>query len=118
MAQRAYKQSVRTTSTPKTIECKVIARISQNIKTAAEAGPDAFPKLAEALFENHKLWTILASDVAGSNNGLPQELRAQIFYLAKFVHSHNRKVLKKKANVLPLLEINAAILKGLSGRSS
>lgn len=118
MAQRAYAQSVRTTSTPRTIECKVIAQISQRIKSTAGEGAVGFPKLVEALADNHRLWTILAIDVATEENKLPQDLRAQIFYLSKFVHAHTRKILKKQAKVAPLLEINATILKGLSGRIS
>lgn len=76
-------------------------------------GPDAFPKLVTALSENNKLWITLAIDVADSDNKLPKELRARIFYLAEFVQQHTRKVLRKEARISPLLEINASILKGL-----
>lgn len=115
LAQRAYSQSGRTTKTARGTEYELIARATHRIKTAAEAGPLAYPKLVEALSENQRLWTILAVDVADKDNALPNDLRARIFYLAEFVQQHTTKVLMKKGRITPLLEINAAILRGLSG---
>ncbi|MBV7395353.1 flagellar biosynthesis regulator FlaF [Mameliella sediminis] len=118
LAQRAYAQNARSTQTPRGTEYELIAKVTHRIKAAAEAGPRAYPRLVEALYDNQRLWTALAVDVADSENGLPAELRARIFYLAEFVQHHTSQVLSKKARIRPLLEINAAILKGLSGRST
>lgn len=115
-AQKGYAQHARTTQTPRALEYELIARVTHRIKAAAEAGPRSYPKLVEALSDNLRLWTTLAVDVADKDNALPQELRAQIFYLAEFVQHHTSKVLNRKARIAPLLEINAAILRGLSGR--
>lgn len=115
-ARKGYAQHARTTQTPRATEYELIARVTHRIKASAEAGPRAYPKLVEALSDNHRLWTALAVDVADKDNGLPQNLRAQVFYLAEFVHQHTAKVLNRKARIAPLLEINAAILRGLSGR--
>ena len=115
-AQRAYARNARTTQTPRGAEYELIARVTHRIKAAAEAGPRAYPKLVEALSDNQRIWTTLAVDVADDGNALPQDLRARIFYLAEFVQQHTAKVLTRKARIKPLLEINAAILKGLSGR--
>ena len=49
------------------------------------------------------VWTTLAVDVADASNKLPQELRAQIFYLSEFVQLHTGKVLARKARLAPLL---------------
>lgn len=81
------------------------------MKKAIES--DDFPKLAEALYENNKLWTALAIDVIDENNLLPDELRARIVYLADFTRIHTQKVLRKEDTAVPLLEINAIILGGL-----
>ena len=115
-ALRAYAQNARTTQTPRGTEYELIARVTHRIKAAAEAGPLEYPKLVEALSDNQKLWTTLAIDVADDRNKLPQDLRARIFYLAEFVQQQTSKVLTRKGRITPLLEINAAILKGLSGR--
>lgn len=116
LAKRAYSQTARSTQTPRRAEYEIFARITHRIKTHAEAGPLAYPKFVAALSDNQKLWTTLAVDVVDSENGLPSELRAQIFYLAEFVQQHTSKVLSKKARIKPLLEINAAIMRGLGER--
>ncbi|MBO9463874.1 flagellar biosynthesis regulator FlaF [Tropicibacter sp. R15_0] len=116
LAHRGYSQNARTTRTPRGTEYELFARITHRIKASAEAGPKSYPKLVEALSDNQRLWTTLAVDVADKDNELPQELRAQIFYLAEFVQQHTGKVLARKARLAPLLEINAAILRGLGGR--
>ncbi|CUH79729.1 flagellar biosynthesis regulator FlaF [Tropicibacter naphthalenivorans] len=113
LAKRAYSQSARSTQTPRRTEYELIAQVTHRIKAAAEAGPMSYPKLVEALSDNQRLWTALAVDVADKDNELPQDLRARIFYLAEFVQQHTGKVLAKKARITPLLEINAAILRGL-----
>ncbi len=118
LARRAYAQNARSTQTPRGTEYELIAKVTHRIKAMAEAGPRAYPKLVEALYDNQRLWTALAVDVADSENELTPELRAQIFYLAEFVQHQTSQVLTKKARIRPLLEINAAILKGLSGRST
>ncbi len=111
LAQRAYAPTGAPTRTARSTEYDVIARISYRLKEAIKKND--FPSLAEALYENQKLWTALAIDVADDENLLPDELRARILYLAEFTRQHTRKVLKKTENAVALLEINAAILRGL-----
>ena len=69
--------------------------------------------LVTAIHENRRLWTILAGDVADDGNTLPEQLRAQIFYLAEFTGQHSAKVLSGKAGVEILIEINMAVMRGL-----
>ena len=118
MAQRAYAENATSTRTDRATEYDLFARVTHRIKAAAEAGPKAYPQLVEALYDNRRLWTTLAVDVADPSNKLPQELRAQIFYLSEFVQLHTGKVLARKARLAPLLEVNAAIMRGLSGRGN
>ncbi len=116
LAQRAYADTVASTRTDRDTEYRLIAQISHRIKAAAEAGPHAYPRLVEALNDNQRLWTRLAVDVADPKNGLPEDLRSRIFFLSEFVQQQTGKILARKAKIAPLLEINAAILRGLSGR--
>lgn len=118
MAQRAYSENALSTRTDRSIEYELFARVTHRIKAAAEAGTIAYPRLVEALYENRRLWTALAVDVADADNKLPSELRAQIFYLAEFTQVHTGKVLARKARLAPLLEVNAAMMRGLSGRGA
>ncbi|MBU2959573.1 flagellar biosynthesis regulator FlaF [Citreicella sp. C3M06] len=114
MAQRAYAENALSTRTDRSIEYELFARVTHRIKAAAEAGKAAYPRLVQALYDNQKLWTALAIDVADPGNKLSPELRAQIFYLAEFTQVHTGKVLARKARLAPLLEVNAAIMRGLS----
>lgn len=110
-AQRAYAPTQAPTKTARSTEYDVIARISHRLKRAIQ--DDNFTALAEALHENNRLWTALAVDAAHPENLLPDELKARIVYLADFTRQHSHKVLRKLETAVPLLEINASILKGL-----
>lgn len=72
-----------------------------------------YPSLASALHENNRLWMAFAIDVANPDNLLPDDLRARIVYLADFTRQHTHKVLQKNETAVPLIEINAAIMRGL-----
>lgn len=112
-ARSAYGQSRTTVRSTRHVEYDAFATVTSRITLASEAGKTAFGKLAEALHLNRRLWSILAADVAESANGLPESLRAQIFYLAEFTDHHTTKVLKSNASVAPLVEINTMIMRGL-----
>ncbi|MEM8755376.1 MAG: flagellar biosynthesis regulator FlaF [Pseudomonadota bacterium] len=114
-AQSAYGNVRGAVKSPSQIEYQAFAQITKNIKSAAVGLEDAteFPRLAAALHENLRLWTIIASDVASNGNGLPETLRAQFFYLAEFTRAHTQKVLKREAEVEDLVDINTAVMRGL-----
>ncbi len=99
--------------TPRQAEYQVLSTVTARLG-AADAQGD-FPRLVGALHDNGRLWTRLAADVANAANGLPQELRARIFYLAEFTRAHTRRVLKGEAEAQALIDINTAIMRGLSG---
>jgi flagellar protein FlaF len=115
-AQRAYAPAASPTRTARSAEYEVIARISHRLKNAIKAND--FKTLAEALYENQKLWTALAVDCMDDRNLLPEELRANIVSLSVFTQKHTQKVLQRKESAVPLLEINAMILKGLKQEGS
>ncbi len=113
LAQRAYAQSAAPTRTPRDTEYEAISRITRRLKVATARKEVDFTGYVQALHENRRLWSVLASGVADSDNALPNDLRARIFYLAQFTEQHTGQVLAKKAGVEPLLEINLAVLRGL-----
>ncbi len=132
LAQTAYGSGTRSVRTPRGVEYEAFARITSRLKSVAAKLAQSkrwekqtkskaplhvtthFGELTQALSENGQLWTLLAADVADSGNGLPDELRAGILSLAEFTRQHTTKVLKSEASVVPLLEINIAIMRGLS----
>ena len=110
-AQKAYAQNAAPVSTPRGVEYDAFARVTRHLKSAVSAG--SLNKLAPALHDNRRLWTVLAADVADPKNALPADLRARIFYLAEFTEQHSRKVLQNKVTANPLIEINLAVMRGL-----
>ena len=117
-AMHAYSEASATTKTPRNMEYDAVARITHRLRSEALKGAAGFPNLVKALHDNKRLWNIFAVDVADADNQLPRELKAQIFYLAEFTSQHTTKVLARRADVAPLLEINTAILHGLRSRAA
>ncbi len=116
-AARAYNGARSTIKSPRQIEYEAFARATNALGDAASAeGPEAFPRLAAALHENLKLWTVVAGAVATEGNGLPETLRAGLFSLAEFTRQHTRKVLAREAEAEPLIDINMSIMRGLRTR--
>ncbi|MEX0306135.1 MAG: flagellar biosynthesis regulator FlaF [Ruegeria sp.] len=113
LAQRAYAQSAAPTRTPRDTEYEAISKITHRLKAAAARKANDFAGFVQALHENRRLWSVLATGVADADNALPNNLRARIFYLAEFTEQHSSQVLSNKATVEPLLEINMAVLRGL-----
>jgi flagellar protein FlaF len=113
LAKTAYANPEQPVRTARGTEFEVFARITRRLKQASGAGKAQFPALATAVYDNRKLWTVLASDVADPENELPSELRARLFYLNKFTQTHSRKVLAGEGSVDILVEINTSIMRGL-----
>ena len=111
MARTAYTSSAAPIRNERGVEYDAFARVTHRLKTANPHRND--PAFVQALHENRQLWTLLAIDVADAANDLPQGLRAQIFYLAEFTAHQTTKILSSDANPDALIEINAAIMRGL-----
>lgn len=116
LAQSAYRDQARSVRTDRGLEYDAFARVTQRLVMAAGQDPRDISNLAAALHDNRRLWTILATDVADAQNPLPAPLRAQIVSLAQFCHRHSSAVLTTKASLQPLIDINTAIMRGLSDR--
>ncbi len=113
MARAAYASPTAATRSPRSIEYDAFARVTYQLKAALAAPKANFAALARALHDNRALWTVLAADVAEAANGLPEALRAKLFYLAEFTVDHSRKVLAGEAEAGVLVEINTAVMRGL-----
>ncbi|QUJ76286.1 flagellar biosynthesis regulator FlaF [Sulfitobacter albidus] len=111
LAQQAYAPTAAPLRSDRKVEYAVIGRITARLKSAVDSGD--FAKLVNALHENRTLWRKLGLDVADPGNLLPDDLRARLIYLADFTDHHTRKVLRREATALALIEVNTAILRGL-----
>ena len=110
--KNGYASATRSAGMPRDVEYHAFSRVTGKVTRAVE-NDAPFPVLAEALHENVALWRALAIDIAGTENGLPDQLRAQIFYLFEFTLAQTPKVLKGTADAAALVEINVAIMNGL-----
>lgn len=113
-ARRAYAPTKVAIQTPRSVEAKLLSQVTSQLQRHND-GKGSFADLALAVHRNREMWTVLASDVADSDNELPDVLRAQIFYLAEFTQLHSQKVLRGTASVVALVDVNTAILRGLNG---
>lgn len=113
-ARRAYGSANAPTRTDRDTEYQALARVTQDLRKTAVNGRKAFGPLAEALLRNERLWRVFAMDVAHPENGLPEQLRANIIGLMSFTERHTREVMARRAGVQPLIDINVAVMRGLS----
>lgn len=115
LARAAYApKKAFTLKSDRAVEAQIVGQVTARLRSAAQSADTDFPTFVQALQDNRRMWLILASDVADSDNGLAKELRAQIFYLAEFTQQHTGKVLRNRASADALIEINTAVLRGLN----
>lgn len=112
-AKTAYGASTTPVRTDRGTEYALFSKITHQMRASAMRGKQGFTELAEALHANRQLWSTLAVDVSDKANALPPDLKARIFYLSEFTTLHTHKVLNGNGSVAPLIEVNAAIMRGL-----
>jgi len=111
----AYASAAAPIRTERDSEYAVFARVTHALKSLDETDKRAFPQLAEAVTDNQRLWSTLSEDLMQDDNKLPDALRAQLIGLAEFVRKHGMQVLAGKASIVPLIDINTSIMRGLRG---
>jgi flagellar biosynthesis activator protein FlaF len=116
-ALSGYAAAANPVRTDRGTEYNAFARVTSSLKAVDELDKAAFPALAEAVFDNQRLWALLARDLRSDGNSLPVELRANLLSLADFVQKHSRSVLRGLESVEPLIDINTSIMRGLRGET-
>lgn len=115
MARTAYSGAAAPIRTERGAEYDALVRCTRALAAAQAAGED-FPAMVQALHDNRRLWTALAADVSKPENALPAALRAGIFYLAEFTLHQSRRILSGEADAGALIDVNTAVMRGLSGQ--
>jgi flagellar biosynthesis activator protein FlaF len=115
IAHNAYSRPEAPARSARAIEYDLLARTTQRLALAWAGRLHDFPALVTALNDNERVWSTFAVDVADAENGLPQSLRARLFYLYEFTAHHTRKVLDGKGSPEVLTDINTAVMRGLRG---
>ena len=116
LAQSAYNPVRSAVKTERGTEHAAFERVTAQL-SRADRTEATVAERAAALHDNRQLWTLMAANVADAENALPQDLRAQLFYLAEFTLQHSRKALSGGASISPLIDINTAMMRGLRGEA-
>ena len=117
-AREGYGRNAVPIKSHRAAEYEAIARISHRLRAAAAQKNTDFPEYIAALYENSRLWSTLAIDVAHPDNGLPNDLRARLFWLAEFTDNETRRLMRNEGDVAVLIEVNAAVLQGLRAQEA
>jgi len=113
MSLDAYRRVQTIASSPRATEYRLMSQITGEMINARDAGLSG-GALAPALHRNRNVWGVFASFCADSGNQLPPELRANIISLSLWVDRYTSEVLRGKADIDDLIDINRTIIDGLA----
>lgn len=110
----AYGKANQTTRTPRSNERDIIALVTRRLKAAAATQEDQI-LVSRSISDNLTLWSVLVSDVMMPENGLPEDLKAQIASVGMAVIRECRKLNSgQPVNLQALITINESIIEGLA----
>lgn len=125
MSVHRYQAAHVQTSSPLSVEVmafnKVVAALEQCSSEAAKgrlADPtqrvEQHVRLCDAVYQNSRLWITILDDLISPDNRLPHDMKQRLGSLGATSLTHGRRVLAGQASVQLLVDINRAILTGLS----
>lgn len=118
MSVRAYQQAAQRAEPPRDLEYRLLGQVTRALMDAAQLDAKDFAGRIDALDWNRRVWSALAADCASDRNALPGPVRAQIISLSMWVNRHTSSVMRREAQIEPLIDVNRAIMQGLSGASA
>lgn len=71
-------------------------------------------RLCEAVYQNSQLWIAILGDLVSPDNRLPQDMKQRLASLGATSLTHGRKILAGQATPRLIIDINRAIMIGLS----
>ena len=95
----------------------MIIGLTRDLKKLRNDPLASFNDIVNVVHKNEKLWIAIGAFVASDANKLPQSLRANLLYIAKFVSHYSNSVLKNDGDLDVLVELNVSVLRGLKGNS-
>ncbi len=116
MSIKAYQQAATRAEAPRDVEWRAFSLATAGLMRAAEEQSLDGAARVEAINKNLQLWALMADDCAQPDNHLPAALRAQMISLALWVERHSRLALRQISALHDMIDVNRAIMEGLSGR--
>lgn len=114
MSFTAYARARAFAEMPRASEARLLSQITGELIRARDAGLRGGALIA-TLHRNREAWGIFTATCATSGNGLPDGLRAQIISLGLWVDRHTSLVMRGIGSLDDLIDVNRAIIEGLSG---
>ena len=118
LAFKAYGEVKQRTAGEREIEYALFRQITEALQEVSEAENVQPSDWAETIHRNQQLWTTIAIDLLHPGNGLPEEMKRSLLYLAEFVRQSSLKILAGDGDIADLIEINQTIMNGLSGAAN
>lgn len=113
MSVHKYKTAQATTENPRQTEYRLFAEVTKSLISNKDK-ERVDPESIKAIDWNRRLWITLQSDLAGDDNGFPDDLRANLISLAIWVDKHSLKAMRGEARLAPLISVNRSIMEGLA----
>ena len=113
MSLNAYQKTQASAESASETEYRLFGQVTGALFEAKEKAYTG-GQLMKALDWNRRLWSTLSTDCALPGNGLPNDLRAGIISLSIFVSKHTGLVMRGKADIDDLININRTIMEGLA----
>jgi flagellar biosynthesis activator protein FlaF len=114
MSLAKYKSVQDATEHPRSTEYRLFAQVTRALMAI---GDKMDPKAHETLHWNLRMWIALQTDLAADENKLPDALKAKLISLAIWVEKYTPKVMKTRAPVAPLVNVNRAVMEGLAANA-
>jgi len=114
LAHKAYGDVQQRTAGDKEIEHALFTQITQDLEQVAGQDKPTPTEWANAVSRNLQMWTLLATDLMGPGNALPEETKKGLLSLSEFVRRTSMRVLSGGEGLADLIDINQTIMKGLS----
>ncbi len=116
MSLKAYQQTQKKFANPRDTEYRLFAQVTSALINSRDL-PRTDQRLISAVMRNRELWSTLAIDCSDDSNQLAGSLRAQIISLSLWVSRYTSTVMKDRADMEPLIDINRTIMEGLAPRN-
>ena len=114
MSLKAYQSAAQQAEDPRSLEYRLFAEVTRSLMAASQLDATDIGGRMTALDWNRRLWSVLATDCAQPGNALPDGMRANIISLGLWVNRHTSAVMAGQETFQPLIEVNRAMMQGLS----
>lgn len=116
MSINAYRRAQAVAASPRSTEYRLMTQVTADLIAARDAGLRG-ARLMPALHRNRVAWSTFANLCAIPGNRLPADLRASIISIGIWVGKHTSGVMSGRDAIDDLIEVNRAILDGLSNEN-